>query len=286
MYPAEFDYYRPASVAEAISLLKTKENAKLLAGGHSLIPAMKLRMAQPGALIDIGRIKELKGITVHRGSIEIGAMTTHAAVAASGDVHSMAPLLAEAAAQIGDRQVRNRGTIGGSLAHADPAADYPTAFIALNGTVNVMGPKGARSIKASDFFVDLFTTALAEDEVITSVQVPIQFGGGAYAKHPYPASGYAVVGVAAVLAVREGAVGDDISIVVGGASNTPVRCLAAERALAGKAPTAENIAAAAAKVADAITDPSGDSYASGAYRVHLATVMAKRALTSAVANTK
>jgi carbon-monoxide dehydrogenase medium subunit len=285
MYPAEFDYYRPASVAEAIGLLKTKENAKLLAGGHSLIPAMKLRLAQPGALIDIGRIAELKAITTHRGSVEIGAMATHAAVAASGDVRASAPLLAETAALIGDQQVRNRGTIGGSLAHADPAADYPTAFLALNGTINVMGSSGARSIKASDFFTGLFTTALAEDEVITSVQVPVQMGNGAYEKHLHPASGYAVVGVAVVLAVRDGKVGDDVTIVAGGATNNPVRCLAAERALAGQAPSAQNIAAAAAKVADAIGEPMGDIYASGEYRVHLATVLAKRALARA-ANAK
>lgn len=285
MIATNFEYFAPATVKAALKLLdKYGDGAKILSGGHSLVPVLKLRLASPAALIDIGRIEELKTIKVSGKIIRIGACATHAGIAASDDLKKHCPLLVETAAQIGDQQVRNRGTIGGSLAHADPAADYPTAFLALNGTVNVMGSSGTRSIKASDFFTGLFTTALAEDEVITSVQVPIQFGRGAYEKHAHPASGYAVVGVAAVLAVRDGAVGDDIAIVAGGATNNPVRCLAAERALAGKAPSVQNIAAAAAKVADALGDPMGDIYASGEYRVHLATVLAKRALARA-ANT-
>jgi carbon-monoxide dehydrogenase medium subunit len=177
--------------------------------------------------------------------------------------------------------VRNRGTLGGSLAHADPAADYPTAIVALGATITVLGSQGTRTISAREFFVDLFTTALAEDEIITSVGVPLQAGGGAYAKHPHPASGYAVVGVAALVPVRAGKVGDDVAIVVGGATANPVKCTAAERALVGKSADAANIAAAAAKVADAITNPMSDHYATGEYRTHLATVLAKRALARA-----
>ncbi len=196
-------------------------------------------------------------------------------------------MLAEGAYGIGDQMVRNRGTIGGSLAHADPAADYPTMVTALGATLTVQGSSGTRDIKAGDFFTSLFTTALAEDEILTSVSVPKDGNGtgSAYAKHPHPASGYAVAGAAAVVSVSGGKI-SKVSLVVGGCDDNPVRCSAAEAALVGKAATDENIAAAAAKVADAIGEPNGDNYASGAYRVNLAVTMAKRALTSAAARAK
>jgi carbon-monoxide dehydrogenase medium subunit len=284
MYTSNFDYIRATSVAEAVQLLKTKENAKLLAGGHSLIPAMKLRVAQPGTLIDIGRIGTLKGIADKGNNLEIGALATHAAVASSAAVKSGCAMLAEGAAGIGDQMVRNRGTIGGSLAHADPAADYPTMVMALGATLTVQGSGGTRQVNASDFFTSIFTTVLADDEILTSVSVPKdgKGRGSAYAKHPHPASGYAVAGAAAVVSISGGKV-SSVSLVVGGCTDNPVKCSAAEAALVGKAATEGNIAAAAAKVADAIGEPNGDNYASGAFRINLAVTMAKRALASAAA---
>ncbi len=290
MYTAEFDYHRPATLAEAIKILGKNKNSKVLAGGHSLLPAMKLRVAEPGALVDIGRIKGLSGIKASKKEVKIGALTTHAAVAASKDIAKACPILAEAAAQIGDTQVRNRGTMGGSLAHADPAADYPTVLMALEAAITATGKNGARDIPAARFFKDIFTTALKSGEIITAITVPaynnLPHMGGCYLKHRHPASSYAVVGVAAMVGLgKDGAV-TRASITVGGVTGVAVRCTAAEKALAGMAPTAENIAAAAAKVAEALGHPMGDHYASGEYRVHLATVLAKRALTAAVERAK
>ncbi|MGQ0603576.1 MAG: FAD binding domain-containing protein [Anaerolineales bacterium] len=282
MYTASFEYQRASSVNEAIAMLKANPDAKLLAGGHSLIPAMKLRAAQPPALIDISRIPSLSSISVSGGTVKIGALATHNAVATSKDVQKHCGLLAETAAHIGDQQVRNRGTLGGALAHADPAADYPTAILALEATITAQGSGGSRDIAASAFFKDLFTTSLKGDEIITGVSVPA-YGkgtGGAYLKHAHPASGYAVVGVAAIVMVANGKV-TAARVAVGGVTVNPVRASAAEAALVGQAPTAENIAAAAAKVGQALTSPLSDAYASGEYRQHLATVLAKRALLKA-----
>jgi len=281
MYPASFDYYRPKTVAEAVKLLSQNKDAKVLAGGHSLLPQMKLRVAAPSALVDIGRIKGLSGIKATKTALKIGAMTTHAAVAESDVVKQLCPILAEAAAVIGDVQVRNRGTIGGSLAHADPSADYPTVIVALEATITATGPKGSRDIVADKFFKDLFTTALRPAELITSVSVPAYGGmqgmGGAYLTHEHPASSYAVVGVAALVGLKNGTCAR-VSLVVGGATVNPVHAAAAEQALTGQAPSEASIAAAADKVAEAIADPLSDTYASGEYRRHLATVLARRAL--------
>jgi carbon-monoxide dehydrogenase medium subunit len=287
MYSADFDYYRAKTVAEAAAFLRKHKNSKLLAGGHSLLPAMRLRLANPSALVDIGGIKALAGIKAKGKSLEIGALTTHAAIASSDAVRKVCPILAETAAQIGDLQVRNRGTIGGSLAHADPAADYPTVILALGATITATGQKGKREIPAEKFFLDLFTTALKPGELLTAVRVS-GYGaetGSCYLKHRHPASSFAVVGVAAVVEVADGKCGR-VRLAVGGATASPVRAIAAEDALAGRRPDSSSIAAAAAKVADAIADPLGDLYASGEYRVHLATVLAKRALTTAVAQAR
>jgi carbon-monoxide dehydrogenase medium subunit len=283
MYSDNFEYYRPRTVAEAAALLKKHKGARALAGGHSLLPAMKFRLSNPTALVDLGGIKGLCGIQLRGKVIWIGATTVHADVASSALLRKSCPMLAEAAAQIGDLQVRNRGTMGGSIAHADPAADYPTALVALGATVLVKGPKGERKIPADEFFVDLFTTALKPGEIVTAVQIPPQGRGtgAAYWKHPHPASRYAVAGVAAVVEVKDGKC-VRASLVVGGATPNPVRIAGAEAALAGKKPDAAAIAEAAGKVAAAIPDPMGDTYASGEFRVHLATVLAKRALTAAV----
>ncbi len=275
MYSAPFEYYRASTAAEAVQLLKAHPGAKLLAGGHSLLPQMKLRVAQPPAVIDISRIADMAGVSLEGDKVKIGAGTTHNTIATSAVVREHCPILAEAAGMIGDQQVRNRGTIGGSLAHADPAADLPTVMLALGAMLTALGPK-------ADFETDMFTTSLAEDEVLTSITVPAYGSGtgGAYTKHDHPASGYAVVGVAAVVMVSGGKC-TGASIAVGGATSKPVRAKAAEEALKGKALSPENVAAAAAKVADAVVDPLSDYYASGEYRQHLATVLAKRALTSA-----
>ena len=279
MYSSDVDYYRATSVADAVAALKKNKGARLLAGGHSLIPSMKLRVANPTLLVDISRIKSLNGIKAGKKEVKIGALTTHATVAASADLKAACPILAEAAAVIADPQVRNRGTIGGSLANADPAADYPTLMIALDATFTVTGSKGVRDIEANKFFKDLFTTALKSDEVLTSISVPaygnMEGMGGAYLKHRHPASSYAVVGVAAMIGLIGGAVARAV-VVVGGITANPVHAVTVEAELAGKAPTEANIAAAADKMD--IEATMGDSYASGEYREHLAKVMAKRAL--------
>jgi aerobic carbon-monoxide dehydrogenase medium subunit len=280
--PAEFTYHRPTSVDEAIELL-SNDDARALAGGHSLLPMMKLRLAEPETIVDLGRIGGLSGIEGDGGAIRIGALATHASVAASDLVRSRCRVLATTAERIGDRQVRNRGTIGGSLAHADPAADYPTVVKALGATIVTAGPGGQREIAVDDFFTGVFTTALEQGELVTSVLVPAvgPGAGAAYVKHRHPASGYAVVGVAAVATV-EGGKCTSARLVVGGVTGTPVRATGAEEVMIGIAPVDEAaIAAAAEKVPEALADAFGDTYASAAYRVHLATVGAKRAIKAA-----
>jgi carbon-monoxide dehydrogenase medium subunit len=282
MYSANFDYFRANSVAEAVDLLKNHPGARLLAGGHSLLPQMKLRVAQPPALVDIGRLSELRGITHAGDKLHIGALTTHNTIATSEVVKQHCAVLAHAAGLIGDQQVRNRGTIGGSVAHADPAADLPTVLLALQATLTAVGPGGAREIAADDFVTDLFTTVLQEGEVLTQVTVPA-YGmaeGAAYKKHEHPASGYAVVGAAAMVMLASGQC-SGARIAVGGVTAKPVSASAAEAALMGKPLDEANIAAAAALVAGAITDPIGDHYASAEYRIHLATVLARKAIAKA-----
>src|SRR5688572_8138509 len=233
MYSSNVDYHRATSVADAVKTLEKNKGAKLLAGGHSLIPAMKLRVANPPMLVDIGHIKSLSGIKVTKKEVKIGALTTHAAVAVSAELMTACPILPEAAALIADPQVRNRGTIGGSLANADPAADYPTLMMALDATFTITGPKGEREIDANKFFKDLFTTVLKRDEVLTSITVPAYGNmsgmGGAYLKHRHPASNYAVVGVAAMVGLENGKVSRAV-IVVGGATANPVHAKSVESA--------------------------------------------------------
>ncbi len=284
MYAPEFDYHRANSVAEAIQLLGANDNARLLAGGQSLIPLMKLRLARPSVLIDIGRIAELKGISVENDVIRIGGSTTHQAIASSHEVQHANPMLAEVAGGIGDPAVRNRGTIGGSIAHADPAADYPTVLVALEATINVSGPGGDRAIASGDFFVDLFTTALADGELVVSVEVPVlgEGQGGSYQKHRHPASSYAVVGAAALVTVEDGTA-SEARIAIGGVTPTPRRAAAAEAALTGNAIDAETITIAASKVGEVLDNPLGDTYASGEYRVYLASVLTRRAIDGAFA---
>jgi aerobic carbon-monoxide dehydrogenase medium subunit len=275
--PAEFEYKRPTSLDEAIGLLAEDGDTRPLAGGHSLLPMMKLRLAEPAALVDIGRIPGLDGIEVAGEELRIGALATHASVAASELVRERCRVLAATAEGIGDRQVRNRGTIGGSLAHADPGADYPTVVTALGATVVVRGPGGEREVLADDFFTGVFTTALEQGELVTAVRVR-GVESAAYVKHRHPASGYAVAGVAVVLRPEAA------RIVVGGVTGTPVRATEAEQAMEiGIAPVDEAaIAAVAEKVPSALSGALSDTYASGEYRVHLAQVLAKRAIKAAL----
>jgi carbon-monoxide dehydrogenase medium subunit len=287
MYASSFAYHRASSLADAHRLLTANPGAKLLAGGHSLLPAMKLRLAAPSALIDIGRVAELKGITESGGGLRIGAMTTHADVAASSAVRSHAAVLADAAGHIGDPAVRNRGTIGGSVAHADPGADYPTVLTALGATIEVAGPSGQRSIAAADFFEGMMTTTLADGEIVTAVVVPSLGGrGAAYAKFSHPASRYAVIGAAAVVGVSNG-VCDRAIIIVGGLTAKPTRLPSVEAVLGGKPLTADAVAAASAHAAaDLSGDVMGDVFASGEYRRGVAGVWVARAVTAAASRAK
>jgi aerobic carbon-monoxide dehydrogenase medium subunit len=282
--PAEFAYHRPASLDEALGLLASTDDARPLAGGHSLLPLMKLRLVEPAVLVDIGRISGLDGIAEDGDGVRIGALATHASVAGSELVRSRCRVLASTADGIGDHQVRHRGTIGGSLAHADPAADYPTVVKALGATIVATGSDGEREIAADDFFTGVFTTALERGELLTSVRVPaIGAGSGAaYEKHRHPASGYAVAGVAAVVKV-DGGKCSEARVVVGGVTGMPETASSAADAMIGISPVDEAaIAAAAGKVPEALSGAVGDTYASGEYRVHLATVLAKRAMATSL----
>jgi aerobic carbon-monoxide dehydrogenase medium subunit len=282
MRPAEFEYHQPKSLDEAISLLGSVEDSRPLAGGHSLLPMMKLRLAMPAALVDLGRIPGLDEISAANGGLRIGAMATHAAVAGSEVAIGIAPIIPETAAGIGDLQVRNCGTIGGSVAHADPGADYPTVLKALGATITATGKNGEREIAADDFFRGIFETALEPGELVTSVTVPATPAGtgAAYVKHRHPASGYTIVGAAAVVEV-EGGNATSARLTIGGVTSPPVHATAAAEAVKGGPGSADAIAAAAEKVSEAIPEASGDAYASGEYRTHLANVLAARALTKA-----
>jgi carbon-monoxide dehydrogenase medium subunit len=273
--PAEFDYAVPSSLAEALQLLADHaDDAKLLAGGHSLIPLMKLRLAQPGFLIDLGRIAELQGISQDGQRLRIGAMTTHAEVAASSVVAQAAPGLAQAAHEIGDRQVRARGTIGGSLAHSDPAADLPAVMLALDAELVARSSSGERTIPVESFFVGLLETALNPDEILTAVTVAVS-PRSAYAKYPNPASHYAVAGVCA--AVQGNGTVTAARIGVTGAAPSAYRAAAAEAALTGQALSSQTIAAAAEAAYDG-RELLGDIHASAEYRAMLIRVLTKRAL--------
>jgi aerobic carbon-monoxide dehydrogenase medium subunit len=285
LIPAHFDYIAAKSLDEALSLLaKHKDDAKILAGGHSLLPAMKLRLSQPKVLIDIGRIKDLSYIRESGGQIHIGATTTHFQIETSDLLRHACPLLPETATHLGDMQVRNKGTIGGSLAHADPAADWPAAVIALNAEIVAAGAKGERTIKVDDFFLDLFSTELQPGEVLKEIRITAPKGrvGQSYMKVRHPASGFAVVGIAVNLSLDGSGKCESASVGVTGASPKAYRAAAVEGALKGKALDSKALAAAAAHVADGV-ELNSDLFATGEYRKHLAEVYTRRALEQAVA---
>ena len=287
MFAAEFEYRKAGSIAEAVQLLADNTDAKLLAGGHSLIPLMRFRLARPELLIDIGGIGGLRGISVSGGTINIGALTTHAEIAGSPEVQQANGLLAEAAGGIGDPAVRNRGTIGGNLAHADPASDWATVLTALGATVSAQGPSGSRTIAVADFVEDAFATALAENEIITTVSVPTLAANqrAEYAKMAHPASFYAVVG-GAVVVTMDGDRCTAASVAVGGLTPRPVKAAAVEQALAGTTLTMASIADATARLSDdlnaASVDIIGDVYASADFRASVAPVEVKHALLHAI----
>jgi carbon-monoxide dehydrogenase medium subunit len=288
MFPAAFEYHRPSSVQEAVALLEQSGGeAKVLAGGHSLLPLLKLRLAEPRALIDIGRLPGMTGIQSQGGELVIGSLTTHAAIATSDTAKQAAPLLAEAANVIGDQQVRNRGTIGGSLAHADPAGDFPAVILALEAQIKAVGPNGERTIPATDFFVDMLTSALGESEILTEIRIPaLPSGSGtAYLKMDHPASHYALCGVAAIVQLGGSGAVEQVRVGVTGVGPKAYRATGVENALRGQSASAESVEQAAQHAADGI-DALGDIHASTEYRSHLARVFARRALNEAIARAR
>jgi aerobic carbon-monoxide dehydrogenase medium subunit len=280
MIPQTFEYTAPKTLDEAVAL--AGNGAKVLAGGMSLIPMMKLRLAAPEHLVDLGRIKDLNYIREEGGALHIGATATHYSVESSALVRAKCPLLAAAAAAIGDVQVRNMGTIGGSVAHADPAADYPAALQALEAKIVIRGAKGERTVSAADFFIDSFTTALEAGEIIREIVVPVEDAGTgtSYQKMAQPASGFAIVGVAARVR-RSGGKVTLARIGVTGLSNIGYRATAAEKALEGTNASGEDVARAAALVTHG-ADANSDLHASADYRKHLTAVYAARALAAAL----
>jgi carbon-monoxide dehydrogenase medium subunit len=282
MIPAAFDYVRAESVEDAIRLLREHgEDAKLLAGGHSLIPMMKLRLAAPATLIDIAGIAQLAAISVAAQRVTIGALTTHALLAASEELRQDAPALWDAANQLGDPQVRNRGTIGGACAHGDPSADYPAVLLALDATFMLTGPDGQREVPAREFFRGIFDTALAPNEILTRIAFDAM-PKSAYVKYHHPASHYAVVGAAVVLELD----GDAIStarIAVTGVGDAAFRASATEAALTGvDVRDAAALTAACADVAASV-EARSDTFASAAYRTAMADVFVRRAIERAAA---
>jgi len=284
MIPQTFEYTAPKTLDEAVKL--AGDGAKLLAGGMSLIPMMKLRLAVPEHLVDLGRIKDLNYIREEGGALHIGATTTHYSVESSALVRAKCPLLAETASAIGDVQVRNMGTMGGSVAHADPSADYPAALQALEAKVVIRGAKGERTVSTADFLVDSFTTTLEPGEIIREIVVPVEEAGTgtSYQKNVQPASGFAIVGIA----VRVRRSGGKIALArigVTGLSNIGYRATAAEKALEGTAGAPEDVAKAAGLVSQG-ADANSDLHASSDYRKHLAAVYAVRAINAALAAAK
>ena len=279
MIPAVFDYEVAGSVEEAVALLGSRENAKLLAGGHSLLPLMKTRLARPGTLIDIGRVAGLSGIADDGDHLVVGALTRHHDIATSALARDACPILAGAASQVADPQVRHMGTIGGSVAHGDPASDLSTVLLALDATLVAQGPGGERTIPVGEFFKGFLETALAPNEILTRIRVPKTNGAGwAYLKFTTRAIDWATVGVAAVVTKNGGGVGS-ARIGLTSMGRTPLRATATEAALAG---ASGNGIAAAAEMAAEGTDPPSDTFASADFRRHLARVLTRRAVEEAL----
>lgn len=285
MFATEFEYQKASSVSEAIQLLSNNSDARILAGGHSLLPLMKLRLARPALVIDIGGIEELKGISVENGTLRIGALTTHAEIASSSQVRSAAGILSETAQGIGDPQVRNRGTIGGNVAHADPASDLPTVLKAMSATFTIQGPggiarRGSRTVSADEFFTGPFSTSLRDNEIVTGISMPVlaENQHAEYAKMAHPATSFAIVGAACVVTMDHHTC-TAARVAVGGLTPTPVRAPSVEQALAGQELTEETITAAANLVVNDLgSDIIGDIFASAEYRRAMAAIELKHAI--------
>ncbi|AXG11255.1 FAD binding domain-containing protein [Haloplanus rubicundus] len=283
MYPDEFDYERPETVDEALDLLTEYPEAEVLAGGHSLLPTMKSGLASPDLLVDISRIDEMRGIDHADGTVSIGGLTNYATIDESEVVRENVTVFAEAAHAVGDVQVRNRGTVGGNLAHADPASDLPAAALAADATMVVRGPDGERRVDADDFFFGMYATDVAEDELLTHVEFPARPAAtGAYAKKPSPSSGYAMVGVAVSLTVDAGIV-EDVGVAANGIMDHGVRLDPVEEALRGTTPDDELVRRAAESAADELDEMMmmDDLQASAAFRAQLLESYAERALREA-----
>ena len=283
MIPAAFDYVAPQTLDEAVRALATHgADAKILAGGQSLLPLLKLRLAQPKLLIDLAKILPLSGIGRQGDRIVIGALTTHYQIESFELLKKICPLLPQTARAIGDVQVRNRGTIGGSLSHADPAADWPAAILALRGEMRLRGPKGERTLGAEEFFLGPMTTAIKPTEILTQIRLPLPLrrSGHAYQKMAQPASGFALVGVAVSLKIDAKGICEEIGIGVTGLSDKAFRAHAVEERLRGNKLIAKLIEESAAKVADGV-DPLEDLHAYAEFRAHLARVYAARAIQGA-----
>jgi carbon-monoxide dehydrogenase medium subunit len=284
MFPAEFDYFRAATVDEALTLLEANPEAELLAGGHSLLPTMKLGLASPSAVVDISGIDALHGVDVGDDVARVGALTRYATIADDAALRRACPAVGSAAAAIGDVQVRNRGTIGGNLAHADPASDLPAAVLASDATLTLVGPDGERTVPADEFFVGIFTTAKEEGELLTGVDLPVlgEESVGVYVKKPSPSSGYAVVGVAAVLDLDDGVV-SAARVAANGAFDHAMRLTAVEDALVDESLDEERVERAAAAATDGFDESAfmSDHHVSADYRAELLRAYTARALTEA-----
>ncbi|MEK7334953.1 MAG: xanthine dehydrogenase family protein subunit M [Candidatus Binatota bacterium] len=282
MIPASFEYFSPASLQEAIDLLSSREDVKILAGGQSLVPLMKLRLSKPSCIVDLCRIPDLSHIREEKNHIVIGAMTTYSQIEESQLLRSGCPLLPQTATTIGDVQVRNQGTLGGSLAHADPAGDMPAAILALGAEIKALGPRGERWIKAEDFFLGLLTSALEPDEILTAVRVPVlKESKSAYLKAAQRTSGFAVVGIAVCLELNSDGSCKDIAVGVTGVADTVYRAHNLEKMLRGKKLEASLLEKAAAEVT-AGKDITEDINGSKEYRTHLASVYTVRAIQAAL----
>jgi len=283
MIPESFEYHVPRTLEEAAQLIaQFGDDGKLLAGGHSLVPMMKLRLASPKHLVDLGRLDGLRYILEKDGWLEIGALTTHYRIESSSLLKEKCPLLPMTAREIGDVQVRNKGTLGGNLAHADPAADWPAAIVALEAELKAVSAAGERWIPASEFFVGLMATSLSPGEILTAIRFPLlpPRTGDAYIKHPHPATGFAVVGVAARVTLNEKGAVETAQVGITGVGLAAYRASAVENEIRGKLPTAKNLQQAASHAAEGV-EANDDLYASAEYRAHLATVYTERALAAA-----
>lgn len=281
MLPADFDYVAPDSLEEAVRILADDPEARALAGGQSLVPLLKLRLADPGRLVDLGRLDGLRYVRREDGEVAVGALTTHAEVATSEELRGGLRALAEAAGSVGDAQVRNRGTLGGSLAHADPSADLPAAALALDATLVVRGPEGERRVPARDFFRGLWTTALEPGELLVEVRLPAADGArGSYRKLRQEASGFALVGAAAAVET-EGGVCRRAAVGVTGAGTAPLRLPAVEEALVGGPLTEERVREACEDAGEAVEAPQDSTHGSAEYRRAMTGVLARRAVLAA-----